>query len=411
LNSLELEPAERYDVIVAGAGPGGSVAARECARRGLSTLLLERRREIGTPLACAEAVRIAGFDRLTAVDPAWIASPIDGGRLFTPDGTAVVLPRPGAGMVLERPVFERHLAAEAAAAGAFVLVDTPVLDLLRAPEGRGERMAGVTARVRGRERRIEAPIVIAADGVESRVARRAGITEPLPRDQFFACAQFLLAGPTERWGVEPGYADFLVGNQVAPGGYGWRFPKGPGRWNVGIAVTPADAQDENPTDYLRRMVAAAMPETRVLGYVSGAIPAPAAPGPFAAPGMLLVGDAARLTEPLSGAGIAIAMESGVFAAEAAAAAVGQSDPSLRVLRSYEERWRAERGREVAFYARARAFFRKLTDPDLNRVGRALARVLVEREEHGPGSGAFDLGKSLVTADPRLLLLGRHLLAA
>jgi flavin-dependent dehydrogenase len=105
------------------------------------------------------------------------------------------------------------------------------------------------------------------------------------------------------------------------------------------------------------------------------------------------------------------MESGVFAAEAAAAAVGQSDPSLRVLRSYEEHWRAERGREVAFYARARAFFRKLTDPDLNRVGRALARVLVEREEHGPGSGAFDLGKSLVTADPRLLLLGRHLLAA
>ncbi|HWN82576.1 MAG TPA: NAD(P)/FAD-dependent oxidoreductase, partial [Candidatus Udaeobacter sp.] len=363
MNSLVLEPAERYDVIVAGTGPGGSVAARECAQRGLRTLLLERRREIGTPLACAEAVRRAGFDRLTAIDPAWIASPIDGGRLVTPDDTMVVLPRPGAGMVLERPVFERHLAGEAVAAGASVLVDTPVLDLIRAPEGRGERVTGIRARVRGQERVIAATVVIAADGVESHLARRAGLTQPLPRDQFFACAQYLLAGPAERWGVEPGYADFLIGNRLAPGGYGWRFPKGAGRWNVGIAVTPADAADENPTEYLRRYVQGAMPEARVLGYVSGAIPAPAVPGPFAAPGLLLVGDAARLTEPLSGAGIAIAMESGVFAAAAAAAAVSASDPSLRVLRAYEERWRAERGREVAFYARARAFFRRLSDPD------------------------------------------------
>jgi digeranylgeranylglycerophospholipid reductase len=407
-----LEPADRYDVIVAGAGPGGSVAARECARRGLRTLLLERRREIGTPLACAEAVRAAGFDRLTRVDPAWIASPIDGGRLFTPDGSTVVFDRPGAGMVLERTVFERHLAGEAAAAGAFVLVDTPVLDLQWEPEGagKGQRVSGILARVRGRSRPIAAAVTIAADGVESHVARRAGITATLPRDQFLACAQFLLTGPAESWNVRPGFADFLVGNRVAPGGYGWRFPKGGERWNVGIAVTPADAQGVSPTESLRRLVARDHPGARVLGYVSGAIPAPAAPGPFAAPGLLLVGDAARLTEPLSGAGIAIAMESGVFAAEAAAEAVGRADPSLRVLRAYEERWRAERGREVAFYARARAFFRKLTDPDLARVGRALARVVGEREP-GESSGAFDLGKSLVTADPRLLLLGRHLLAA
>jgi digeranylgeranylglycerophospholipid reductase len=313
-------------------------------------------------------------------------------------------------MVLERPVFERHLAAEAAAAGAHVLVDTPVVDLVRAPDGAGERVSGILARVRGRRVPIAAEVVMAADGVESRVARGAGITAPLPRDQFLACAQFLVTGPNTTWNVRPGYADFLVGNRLARGGYAWRFPKGGERWNVGIAVTPADAGDENPTELLRRFVAADLPGARILGYVSWAIPAPAAPGPFAAPGLLLVGDAARLTEPLSGAGIAIAMESGVFAAEAAAEAIGRRDPSLRVLRAYEERWRAERGREVAFYARARAFFRKLTDSDLARVGRALARVVNEREP-AETPGAFDLGKSLVTADPRLLLLGRHLLAA
>jgi digeranylgeranylglycerophospholipid reductase len=149
----------------------------------------------------------------------------------------------------------------------------------------------------------------------------------------------------------------------------------------------------------------------VLGYVVGAIPAPSSPGPFAADGLLLVGDAARLTEPLSGAGIAIAMESGVLASSAAAQAIGGGDTSVRGLRSYEERWRDERGSEVAFYARARAFFRRLGDRDLDRVGRALARVMAERVEAGGWSSAFDLGRSLVTADPRLLLLSRHLLAA
>jgi len=395
-------------VIVAGAGPGGAVAAREAARRGLATLLLERRRELGTPLACAEAVRRAGFDRLTAVDPAWIASSIDGGRLITPDGTAAVLAHPDAGMTLERPLFERHLAAEAAAAGAYVLVDCPARDLV---QDKG-RVTGVVVRVGGKERAVGAEVVIAADGVESNLAVKAGLASPLPRDEVYACAQFLVTGPEAEWDVAPAYADFLVGNRVAPGGYGWRFPKGRGRWNVGVAVTPGAAGGENPTAILRRLFASTLPGARILGYMVGAIPVPAAPGPFAAAGLLLVGDAARLTEPLSGAGIAIAMESGILAAAAAADAIGRGDMSARGLAGYEERWRSERGREVAFYARARAFFRRLADRDLDRIGRALARIVEERAAIGEGIGSpFDLGRSLVTADPRLLLLGRHLLAA
>lgn len=406
----DLIPEARYDVIVAGAGPGGGVAAREAARRGLSTLLLERRREIGVPLACAEAVRRQGFDRLTVIDPTWIASPIHAGRLITPGGTTISLERQDAGMVLERPLFERHLALEAAAAGADVLVDTPVLGLLASAAG---RPTGVAVRCRGQRLPVRAEVVIAADGVESNIAAMAGLARPLARDEIYACAEFLVAGPSEQWDVVEHAADFLVGNRIAPGGYAWSFPKGRDRWNVGVAVTPADsaqANEANPTAILRRFLAERRPGARILGYIVGAIPAPSAPGPFAGSGLLFVGDAARLTEPLSGAGIAIAMESGLFAAEAAAEAIGRGDTSERGLRSYEERWRDERGREVAFYARARAFFRRLNDQDLDRVGRALARVIRERSD-ALAANAFDLGKSLVTADPRLLLLGRHLLAA
>ncbi len=396
-------PNDRYDVVVVGAGPGGSVAAREAARRGLSTLLLERRRELGSPLACAEAVRCEGFEHLTAVDPVWIANPIHGGRLMTPDGTVVTLPRRDAGFVLERPLFARHHAAEAVVAGADVLVEAPVVDLATD----NGTIAGVVVRARGSARTVRAVVTIAADGVESKLAIRAGLTRPLGGDQLLAGAQFLVAGPESMWGVAADHADFFVGNQVAPGGYAWRFPKGGGRWNVGVAV--AADRGENPTAVLRRFIAVAAPGARILGYTVGAIPVPAAPGPFAAAGILLVGDAARLTEPLSGAGIAIAMESGVLAAEAAAAAIGRGDVSARGLAAYEERWRQERGREVAFYARARAFFRRLSDRDLDRIGRALERIVSQHDVSAIG-GVFDLGRSLVTADPRLLLLGRHLLA-
>ena len=64
----------RHDVVVVGAGPGGSVAAREAAELGLSVLLLEKRQEIGSPVRCAEGVAHELLVPFIEPDPRWISA-------------------------------------------------------------------------------------------------------------------------------------------------------------------------------------------------------------------------------------------------------------------------------------------------------------------------------------------------
>ncbi|HZY41163.1 MAG TPA: NAD(P)-binding protein, partial [Anaerolineae bacterium] len=81
-----------YDVVIIGAGPAGSVAAKTIAQAGRSVLLLEKRQEIGSPVRCAEAVGCETAAQFIALDPQWIAAEIDAFSLTNPQGECVVLP-------------------------------------------------------------------------------------------------------------------------------------------------------------------------------------------------------------------------------------------------------------------------------------------------------------------------------
>ena len=80
---------ENYDVVVVGAGPGGSMAARTIAQAGNSVLLVEKRQEIGAPVRCAEGVSRSWLEKFVPIDPKWICAQIHGYRFHAPDGTVV----------------------------------------------------------------------------------------------------------------------------------------------------------------------------------------------------------------------------------------------------------------------------------------------------------------------------------
>jgi digeranylgeranylglycerophospholipid reductase len=109
----------KTDVLVIGAGPAGSTAARFAAKGGAKVILMDKKSEIGAPKRCAEGVSKRTFEILELeADPHWITQEIEGIRLIAPDGTDVwltndVVELPEAGYILERKVFDKHLAMEA----------------------------------------------------------------------------------------------------------------------------------------------------------------------------------------------------------------------------------------------------------------------------------------------------------
>ena len=354
-----------YDVVVVGAGPGGSVAAWHAAQAGLSVLLLEKRQEIGSPVRCAEGVAHEALIDFVEPDPAWIAARVDRARIVARASGQVVQAWEGAGglgYVLERGVFDRVLAQRAAQAGAEVRVKAEVTGLLR-EDG---QVRGVLVEERGRQYQVQAEVVIGADGVESRIGIWAGLDTQLPLEDAMVCAQCLLAGID--W--DPGCLGYWIDEAVAPGGYAWVFPKGDGSANVGLGLQ-ADLARDRAVAYLDRFIegepglSVGSPVTLVAGNVPVSLPVHRS----VTGGLLLVGDAARQVDPLTGGGIINAMLAGRLAARVAAEALQMGDTSARGLAPYQGGTQAAFGRNLARNYRLRQRF-----PPAERASRHFVRL-------------------------------------
>ena len=389
----------KCDLVVVGAGPAGSMTAKAAAEAGLEVVMMEKRQEIGDPVRCAEGVSKAALKKLVELDPTWISAEVKGARIRAPDGTEIVISedRAGAevGYVLERKVFDRALAQEAAEAGAKVMVKTRALGLLTE---KGVP-AGVVAQFVGEELKIEAPLVIGADGVESKVGRWAGIETALKPKDIETCAQFLVQD--ER--IDDDYCEFYLGNDIAPGGYVWSFPKGRALANVGIGILGSKADSGTPIRLLRDFMKANFPEGKVLEMMVGGVPVSGPIERTVADGVILVGDAARQSDPITGGGIINAMKAGKMAGKIAADLVPRGEVDKRSLMVYEELWRETIGKHISRNFAVKEFFVDLTDDDLNRMIHSLDGIdVAELDLKG-------LLKVLVRQNPKHLLKLRHLI--
>jgi digeranylgeranylglycerophospholipid reductase len=298
-----------YDVVVVGGGSSGIWAAGVAAGEGARTLLVERNRRIGEQIRCAEGVGARGIQLLVDLEDQWVAARIDGVRMFTPEGKEVKVDQPGCGYVLYKDLFLQGLCRMAAERGVEIWLDSEVLGIAVRDSGGLEleirRPAGGC--------RLRAGAVIAADGIESRLGRTAGIQEGLKPQDLFACAQYLVA-PIE---MDPRFVEVYFGWEVAPGGYAWVFPKGQARANVGVGVVNHWQAAKTPLEYLREFKQRRCPQAQVLGQVFGGVPSVKRPYRAFGHGVFLAGDAARVADPASGAGIIPGMESAGAAARAA----------------------------------------------------------------------------------------------
>ncbi len=141
------------------------------------------------------------------------------------------------------------------------------------------------------------------------------------------CAQYLIAGAD----INQEYCEFYIGNEMAPGGgYVWVFPpKGGGKANVGIGILGSKMGKfkPRPVDYLNDFVQKKFPDARIVEMVFGGVPVSGSIEKTSVNGLMLVGDAARQSDPITGGGILNAMDAGKLAGEAAYEAISAGDVS------------------------------------------------------------------------------------
>lgn len=355
---------EAYDVIVVGAGPAGSMAARAAAVRGVSVLLVEKRPAIGAPVRCAEGIVTADLAEFMDPDPKWVSTVIRRSRFVAPDKSSFLISGKNGdevlGYTLDRKMFDRDLAMKAAEAGADVLVHARAVPLLK--EG---RLAGAVIHQHGKTYEVRAKVVIAADGVESKFAKLAGVNTTVPLAELDSCLQYLVTDID----IEPETNVFYWSNADCPHGYIWIFAKGPRSANIGIGIPGTKSGDgHRAKDYLDRFMEENFPDGKITEMIAGGVSVCRPLASTVEDHLIICGDAARFSDPFTGGGIYQALYSGRLAGETAADAAASGDCSKQGLAAYEQTWRASRmGKFLARSYLIKDVFSRMDDAMLNAV--------------------------------------------
>jgi len=372
VNAAWPAPGRRCDVLVVGGGPGGLIAARELMARdrGLSVMLLERDRAIGAPVRCGEGVGSGGLSEfIDATHAAWVSRRITRVIFWAPDGTEVRVAEGDVGYVLDRARFEPALAAEAGRAGAEILIGTEATGLKRDGDG---WLVGV--REAAREYVVRTRLVIAADGVDGMIARWAGLDTRVPSRDMESCAQYLMTNVN----VDQDAIYLHFGDNVAPGGYAWVFPKGGDSANIGLGVVALRAGGRNARQWLDDYARSYFPTGVRVGYTVGGVIVHPTIRRTVTDGLITVGDAAHMINPLSGGGIVNAMKAGRLAAEVGAAALKAGDTSAGRLERYHREWMEMLGDDHIRFHRLKEALSKFDDAFFDNLARTVNKIAYEK---------------------------------
>ena len=383
------------DVLVIGAGPAGSSTAKHAALNGAKVILMDKKSEIGSPKRCAEGVSKEGLKKL-GIEPnsRWVTKELSGVRLISPNGTDVWMKEdqvklPEAGYILERKVFDKFMAMDAARAGATIMIKTLARGMRKDYDG-----YIVSCESMGEDFEIKAKIVVGADGPESRVGRWGGLKTAVKPKNMESGIQFEMVGLEME---DPDVIEFYFGS-VAPGGYAWIFPKGDDIANVGLGIV-STVTDKSAYEHLVEFVknCPATQNAQPVELNVGGDPVGGMTKTLVKDNLMIVGDAAGHVNPLTGGGIITALEAGMYAGEVAAAAVKEDNYTEKRLKEYQEICKKEIGDSFDKYLKTKDYLLSLSDSDLDSIAAAFQDTEFEN------ISTKELIKLLIKVSPKALL--------
>jgi digeranylgeranylglycerophospholipid reductase len=368
---LERKLLKKFDVIVVGAGTGGSLAAKTLAKAGLKVCMIDRKAEkdIGDKV-CGDAIGKHHFDNIGITHPSGkeLDQKIEGIKVYSPDmETEVNVKGEGVhGYLVNRLIFGQRLVKEAKAAGATLMDQTVVTE----PIIKDGYVVGVSTKnlKTGKNSELHAKVVVDASGhsavLRKKLPAELGIEKEVADEDVEICYREIreIKEPVD----DPGFCKIYLDLKRFPGGYCWIFPKSPTTVNVGLGVAMTKGFP-NPKDLYNELVLS-MPMfkgSRALTGGGGLVPTRRPISPMVGNGIIIIGDAACQVNPIHGGGIGSSMMGGVRAAEIITKAIEAGDVSREALWPYTGIFMEEYGAKQAGLDIFRMLLQSLSNEEMN----------------------------------------------
>ncbi len=362
---------EIYDALVVGAGTAGCLTAKTIAASGLTVCIIEKKKrdEIGEKV-CGDALaeEQLSFIGLEKPNSGEFESRIDGVKIYSPDEKTVftIADKDFIGYVLNRRLFGQWLLKKAIDKGA-ILKDNMNF---REPIIEKGAVAGILARdmKTGQNVSFKSKVVVDASGflgvVRHRLPVEMGIDREIESEDVSACYREIRQ--LKQRNQESRYCEIYLNQFVSPGGYVWIFPKGDAKVNVGIGVCMR-GKYPNPKKqlYANTFAKPLFDGSSVLKAGSWFDPTRRPFDNMVSDGVVLVGDAASLVNPVHGGGIMPSMLSGYFAGQTIVEALGKGEPTKEALWSYNKKFVEAYGKKQASSEVFRLFLHSSSDEELN----------------------------------------------
>ncbi len=361
--------AERYDVVVAGAGSAGATAAYFLARGGLKVALLDMKPREGVgDKVCGDAIDVRHFDRVGIPHPRGpeVEGKFHGVKVFAPNERDAVIVE-GEGYALNRYHFGQRLLSMAEQAGAEFFGEHHAFE----PLVEGSDVVGVKVRdLRGkRVFEIRSSVVIDATGATATLRNKLPegwwISYRVPKEDLIAAyrGEIEVKEVPER---ERGYAVIYLNVEIAPGGYWWSFHKGGNSINLGLGVQTIPG-NPNPRRVYEEVLEPRYKVSRRLHVGGGVVPTRRTVPCMAWNGFLAIGDAICAANPIHGGGIGPSMLGAKAASEAILEASERGDFSMAGLWGYHKRYHELYGAKQAGLDVLRLYLQRLTNDDFDFI--------------------------------------------
>lgn len=355
--------ADLYDVIVVGGGPVGSYVAGKLSQQGCRTLVLERREQVGAKPCCTGLISQTCADLLSLKDDVCYRH-VNSAQLYSPSGNLVYLSRPEPqAVVVNRAAFDREMMVHAQQSGATYSFGAAVTNIVT----KSDYIALQT--IDGDKHVARAAVI--ATGFSFNLTEQLGLGK---------IGDFVV-GTQAEVSTDAQEIRIYTGSQVAPGFFAWLVPTRDGRGLAGLLARHHAAEYLN--SFLSRLKEEGLIST--VGKIRfGAIPLKPLAKSYSHR-VLVVGDAAGQTKPLTGGGIYYGLLCADIAARTLDEGLKTDNLSAEYLANYQRQWHAKLQRELNISYRARQIFEHLNDSNIDKIfaiikSRGIEQALLAHKE-------------------------------